>query len=122
MQTARNLDDYPIERAEKLNVVKIQRTCVHDGPGIRTTIFFQGCKLRCLWCQNPEALSLKPDLAPDSNYSIADIMEVVLRDKDYYFKTGGGVTMSGGDPLLQDPDSLIGLLKSLKNENIHLAV
>ncbi|MGP8152678.1 MAG: pyruvate formate lyase family protein [Smithella sp.] len=122
MQTARKFDDYPIDHAEKLNVLKIQRTCVHDGPGIRSTIFFQGCKLRCLWCQNPEALSLKHDITPESSYSISDIMEVVLRDKDYYFKTGGGVTLSGGDPLLQDPYSLILLLELLLKENIHVAV
>jgi pyruvate formate-lyase/glycerol dehydratase family glycyl radical enzyme len=122
MQTARNLDNYPIEHTEKLNVLKIQRTCVHDGPGIRTTIFFQGCSLRCLWCQNPEALSLKPASSSDSDYSPASIIEVVLRDKDYYFKTGGGVTLSGGDPLLQDPDSLIRILSSLKDEKIHIAV
>jgi len=122
MQTAMNLDEYPIEHTEKLNVLKIQRTCVHDGPGIRTTVFFQGCRLRCLWCQNPEALSLKAGPAPDGDYSIADIVEIVLRDKDYYFKTGGGVTLSGGDPLLQNPDSLISLLKLLKNENVHIAV
>ena len=86
MQTARILDDDPIECIEKLNVLKIQRTCVHDGPGIRTTIFFQGCRLRCLWCQNPEALSLKPAPTYEGDYSVPKIMEVVLRDKDYYFK------------------------------------
>jgi len=122
MQTARKIDDYPIESTEKLNVLKIQRTCVHDGPGIRTTIFFQGCRLRCLWCQNPEAQSLKSLTAPESDYSIASIVEVVLRDKDYYSVTGGGITLSGGDPLLQDPGSLTGLLKLLKDENIHIAV
>jgi pyruvate formate lyase activating enzyme len=122
MQTARKLDDYPIESTEKLNVLKIQRTCVHDGPGIRTTIFFQGCRLRCLWCQNPEALSLKSAPAPEGDYSVAKIIEVVLRDKDYYSKTGGGVTLSGGDPLLQDPASLASLLKLLKDEKIHIAV
>ncbi len=107
---------------DKLKVLKIQRTCVHDGPGIRTTIFFQGCGLRCLWCQNPEALSFHPDLAPDRDYSISDIIELVLRDKDYYYKTNGGVTLSGGDPLFQDTDSLMPLLESLTKENIHVAV
>ena len=122
MQTARNLDDYPVELTKNLNVLKIQRTCVHDGPGIRSTIFFKGCRLRCLWCQNPEALSFTPGTEPESNYSIFDIMDVVLRDKDYYLKTGGGVTLSGGDPLLQDPHSLILLLESLLKENVHIAV
>ncbi len=122
MQTAKNLDDRPVEHTEKLKVLKIQRTCVHDGPGIRTTIFFQGCTLRCVWCQNPEALSFNPTMAPDGTYSISDILEVVLRDNEYYFKTGGGVTLSGGEPLLQDPGSLISLLNLFKNNNIHVVV
>ncbi|MFW5771486.1 MAG: 4Fe-4S cluster-binding domain-containing protein, partial [Spirochaetota bacterium] len=91
----------------KLNVLQLQRTCVHDGPGIRTTIFFQGCGLRCLWCQNPEALTLRPDLAPHGHYTIEDIMDVVKRDREYYHSTSGGVTLSGGDPLLQDADGLV---------------
>ncbi|PKL41305.1 MAG: hypothetical protein CVV44_01335 [Spirochaetae bacterium HGW-Spirochaetae-1] len=106
--------------ADKLKVLKIQRTCVHDGPGLRTTIFFYGCGLRCLWCQNPEALAYPPDLPFDGNYPIADILDTVLRDKEYYFSTGGGVTLSGGDPLLQNPDSLISLLTLLKKEKIHI--
>jgi len=106
------------ESAQSLKPFQIQRTCVYDGPGIRTTIFFQGCNLRCLWCQNPEGLSFQGDMAPDCNYSIEDIMEVVSRDKEYYFSTNGGVTLSGGEPLLQGPDSLIRLLKLLKKENI----
>ena len=103
---------------DKLKVLKIQRTCVHDGPGIRTTIFFQGCGLSCLWCQNPEALSFHPDMTPERDYSISDIIELVSRDKDYYNKTNGGVTLSGGEPLLQAPESLIPLLESLRKEKI----
>ncbi|HEY9161509.1 MAG TPA: pyruvate formate lyase family protein [Desulfomonilia bacterium] len=106
----------------KLKVLKIQRTCVHDGPGIRTTIFFYGCGLRCLWCQNPETLSARAETATDADYSIPGIMETVLRDRDYYYKTGGGVTLSGGDPLLQTPESLIPLLEQLIKEKIHIAV
>jgi len=106
--------------AKKLKVLKIQRTCVHDGPGLRTTIFFYGCGLRCVWCQNPEALTYPTDLPHDGNYTIDDIVETVLRDKEYYFSTGGGVTLSGGDPLLQNPDSLMSLLTLLKKENIHI--
>ena len=106
---------------DRLRVLKIQRTCVHDGPGIRTVIFFQGCALRCLWCQNPEAQSVNPDMAPDSDCSIADIMEVISRDSEYYATTGGGVTLSGGDPLLQNAESLERLLKSLKERGIHVS-
>jgi len=106
----------------KLNVVKVQRTCVHDGPGLRTTIFFQGCGLRCLWCQNPEAISFTPAAEPENDYSVSDLVELVSRDKDYYFDSGGGVTLSGGEPLLQDPDALIPLLEALRELKIHIAV
>lgn len=132
METAQNhqllrlQDDSSYEpqslHTDGLNVLKIQRTCVHDGPGIRTTIFFRGCRLRCLWCQNPEALSFHPALMPYDNYSIPDIIELVSRDKDYYCQTNGGVTLSGGDPLLQDPDNLMSLLKPLRRDGIHVAV
>ncbi len=105
---------------KQLRVLNVQRTCVHDGPGIRTTIFFQGCGLRCAWCQNPESLTVNPELAGE--YSTEQLAEVVLRDREYYRETGGGVTLSGGDPLLQNPDSLIGLLKMLIAEQIHISV
>jgi formate C-acetyltransferase len=59
---------------------------------------------------------------PNSDYSIPDIIELISRDKDYYYKTNGGVTLSGGEPLLQYPDSLIPLLETLRKENIHVAV
>jgi len=106
---------------QSLKSYNIQRTCVHDGPGICTTIFFQGCNLRCLWCQNPEAQSFQGGIMPDCHYSLEDIMKVVLRDKDYYLSSKGGVTLSGGEPFLQDPDSLIDLLKLLKEEKIKVS-
>ena len=90
-------------------------------PGVRTTLFFQGCNLRCLWCQNPEGQSFQGGLVPECNYSNEEIMDIVLRDKEYYSATNGGVTLSGGEPLLQDPDNLIELLKLLKEENISIA-
>ncbi len=104
-----------------LKVFDIQRSCVDDGPGVRTTIFFQGCNLRCDWCQNPEGLSLQGGPS-DRDYSIDEIMDVVLRDKEYYFSTDSGVTLSGGEPLLQDADNLINLLETLEEENIKVAV
>jgi len=122
MQTVHRVDHSPVERAEPLRIVKIQRTCVHDGPGIRTTIFFQGCALRCLWCQNPEALSITSRVASDASYSLDDVMAIVLRDRDYYTRTGGGVTFSGGDPLWQNSDRLLQLCRWLKQEGIHIAV
>ena len=102
---------------EKLKVVKIQRSCVHDGPGLRSTIFFRGCALRCRWCQNPEALSMQPD-AGDLALSAREIAEEVLRDGRYYRGSGGGVTLSGGEPFLQDKESLLELLRLLKEESL----
>ena len=101
-----------------LNVFDVQRTCVHDGPGIRTTVFFRGCNLRCLWCQNPEGLSFKGN----TKYSADELLDLVSRDKAYYFSSDGGVTLSGGEPLLQDSDSLVSLLKRLKEKKIKVAV
>lgn len=103
----------------RLKIFKIQRTCVHDGPGIRTTIFFQGCGLKCKWCQNPEGLSAEN--VSDCNYSVNDIVDIVSRDKAYYFSTGGGVTLSGGEPLLQNSKALVELLKKLKKMDIKIA-
>ncbi len=103
-----------------LKVFKIQRTCVHDGPGIRTTIFFQGCGLRCRWCQNPEGLTANG--VADCNYTIDEIVEIVSRDKNYYFSSSGGVTLSGGEPLLQNNDYMVELLSKLKEQGIHIAV
>lgn len=105
---------------KELKIVRIQRTCVHDGPGIRTTIFFKGCGLHCLWCQNPESISVCRE--SEKPYSIEEVLEIVSRDKKYYFSSKGGVTLSGGEPLLQNADSLAALLRPLKEQGIHIAV
>ncbi|HEY3446370.1 MAG TPA: pyruvate formate lyase family protein [Myxococcales bacterium] len=110
------------ESASGLDVLKIQRTCVHDGPGVRTTIFFRGCNLRCLWCQNPEALQADPGTPAEKGPSLEEILEVVGRDREYYRSTGGGVTLSGGDPLVQGEESLVRLLTALKDRGLHVAV
>lgn len=107
---------------QQLKVFKIQRTSMYDGPGIRTTIFFQGCNLRCTWCQNPEGQPLEGIDDSTRDLSIDEIMHVITRDKPYYHATGGGVTLSGGEPLLQDPDALVLLLERLRKERITVAV
>ena len=80
-----------------LNLFKIQRSCVHDGPGIRTTLFFRGCGLRCVWCQNPESFAV----TGGDEVAISEVVSTVLRDRPFFQKTGGGVTLSGGDPLIR---------------------
>ena len=83
-----------------------------DGPGIRTVVFMSGCKLRCKYCQNPETWCMcKP------NYSVEDLVNKIIRNKPY-FKNGGGVTFSGGEPLLQI-DFVTEIFKMAKEKNIH---
>jgi formate C-acetyltransferase len=121
MQAIQNLNYSSKIAPPTLNIFKIQRTCVYDGPGIRTTIFFRGCNLKCQWCQNPEGQSFQSDLTSDCHYSNDEILEIILRDKEYYQSTDGGVTLSGGEPLLQNPESLIPLLARLKQEKIPIS-
>jgi len=106
----------------KLKVSKIQRTCVHDGPGIRTVIFFSGCNLRCLWCQNPELIPFQLDTSQTTKHTIHDIMDIIQKDKTYFQASNGGVTLSGGEPLLQHTESMVYLLKRLKEEDIHITM
>lgn len=155
------------------SVMEIERFAIHDGPGIRTLVFLQGCPLHCLWCANPESQKIGEHLMYFKNkcvgcgtcasvcdssailfennspifhrdnctncrqceksclqnairfsgktMSAEEIMQVVLRDKDYYDNSGGGVTFSGGDPFVQFA-VFIELLKSCKAHGIHAAV
>jgi pyruvate formate lyase activating enzyme len=124
MEKTRTAPSVPIDANTRegtpLRVLKIQRTCVHDGPGLRTTVFFKGCPLACLWCQNPEAIAIDTNDV-ESAVAVERVLEEVLRDKAYYSSTGGGITISGGEPLLQDADSLYAFLKALKQESIHVS-
>lgn len=151
----------------------IKRLEIHDGPGVRTTLFLKGCPLRCLWCHNPEGLCAPPVLAhyahkcvncgacvfacPNGAHLIengvhrfvkekctacgkcesacpekanklfgervtpSEILPELLIDKPFYQKTGGGVTLSGGEPLLQT-DFVCELVRLLKNEGVHTAI
>jgi pyruvate formate lyase activating enzyme len=154
-------------------IFNIQRFSVHDGPGIRSTVFFKGCSLHCFWCHNPEGLKLKPEVqfdvrkcifcgdciaickntahinkdnqhiyqrekcvicgeCIDSCFSgaleiigktvkVDEIMKDILQDRSYYQSSGGGVTLSGGEPVIQKEFALE-ILKRCKNENINTAL
>jgi pyruvate formate lyase activating enzyme len=80
----------------RCRVFDVQRFSIHDGPGIRTTVFLEGCPLRCAWCQNPEAFSHGAAAALTPEAVIAE----VLKDRDFYAVSEGGLTVSGGEPLL----------------------
>lgn len=88
-----------------------------DGPGIRTVVFFQGCKLRCAYCHNPDTWSLEDGI----EMTPTDLLKKIIRFKPYFAKSGGGVTFSGGDPLVQ-PDFLLECLKLCKENNIHTTI
>lgn len=157
----------------KGTIFNIQRFSVHDGPGIRTTVFLKGCSLRCFWCQNPEGIRLKSEImffpercigcgrcltaCPQRAHVIQDgthvylrqkcvvcgkctevcyagalmftgklitvdeVMEEVLRDRIFYEISGGGVTLSGGDPLIQH-DFSRAILEGCKAKGLHTAI
>lgn len=88
-----------------------------DGPGIRYIIFMQGCHLQCKYCQNRDTWNVNEGTL----YSVSDLMKKILKYKNYFIASGGGVTISGGEPLLQSK-FLIQLFKELKKENITIAV
>ena len=154
-------------------IFEIKRFAVHDGDGIRTTVFLKGCPLRCRWCHNPEGLISKPQLAyyqhkcigcqectavcPTGAHSfekgvhtfnrekcigcgqctkacfsdaltlygkettVEELLPVLLEDREFFENSGGGVTLSGGECLVQ-ADFCRELLRSLKKEGIHTAV
>lgn len=88
-----------------------KKFAIHDGPGIRTTLFLKGCPLRCWWCHNPESMKkisvFNEDNCQNSTsnlvkkYNAKDILEIIKKDIVFYDESGGGVTFSGGEPLIQ---------------------
>ena len=157
----------------KAIIFDIQRFSIHDGPGIRTTVFLKGCSLKCFWCHNPEGINPKKEIlfyeskcifcgeciikcshsahTIEGNkhiynrnlcvlceecvsycysnaleiagkiLSVDEVFEEILKDKNYYISSGGGITLSGGEPLLHSEFSYF-LLKKCKENNINTAV
>lgn len=161
-----------MKSADTATIFDIQRFSLHDGPGIRTTIFFKGCPLACAWCQNPESHSGKPELlffretctecftcrtvcpedaileaAPlrfdpqtckvcgacttvcptrslrlaGKQWNATELTDEALKDIDFFHDSGGGITLSGGEPLLQT-DFLLNWLPQVKKNNIHVTL
>ena len=131
-------------------IFEIKRFAVHDGDGIRTTVFLKGCPLRCVWCHNPEGLSREPQIARYAHKCIEcgacrkegftpedclgeatvlygkdmwveELIPILLEDRDFYEASGGGVTLSGGECLLH-AEFCASLLRQLKSLGIHTAV
>lgn len=114
-------------------ITNIQPFSLDDGPGIRTTLFLAGCNMRCQWCHNPENLKKimirneqddngsKFEIQNSMDIPSEEILEIVLKDKKYYNKSGGGITVSGGEPLCQ-VDELGHFLKISKAQGINTTV
>lgn len=110
-----------------LNISNIQHFSVGDGVGIRTTVFFKGCNLRCPWCHNPENLTASPvELCYKATgkketcgriVTVEEILPELLEDRDFYETSDGGVTLSGGEVMLQ-ADGAAELVRALASEGI----
>jgi len=99
------------------HISSIETMGLVDGPGIRTVVFFQGCSLRCLFCHNPDTQSFQGGEMISSD----ELVSRIVRFKKYFEKSGGGITVSGGEPLMQ-PDFLIDILKKCKEHGIHTCI
>jgi len=121
----------------KALIFDIKRYAVHDGPGIRTTVFFKACPLNCWWCHNPESQDIKlqevlntvifDGVAVNESEKIGKLMTInqvmdeIRKDILFFDDSGGGVTFSGGEPLMQH-NFLLEILKQCKEEEIHTCV
>jgi len=127
-----------MQTAENKGIIfSFKRYSVHDGPGIRQTVFFKGCPLSCWWCHNPESQDVKSESTVRKNIldgltfeqeetigkimSVQEVMNEIEKDSIFYDESGGGVTFSGGEPLMQHK-FLIELLDACKDAGIHSAV
>ena len=129
--------------SDKAVVADIERASIHDVPGIRTTVFFKGCPLRCVWCHNPECMKKEPQemfypekcigcgMCKDGCFSGArvicgremtaeEIFAQIIEDRTYYFGDGG-VTFSGGEPLMY-AEVIKELIRKCRGEQIHTAI
>ena len=113
----------------KGRIFDIQRYSIHDGDGIRTIVFLKGCILRCRWCCNPESQEFgiqtmlvqgEPRLIGE-DVTVEKVMETVEKDRVYYYRSGGGITLSGGESLCQ-PEFAKALLQAAKERGINTAL
>lgn len=116
-------------------IFDIEKFAIHDGPGIRTTVFFHGCPLECWWCHNPECWQpVQKSGSHDTELRFARkenragqlvgsdvVLDEIKRDRIFYEESGGGVTFSGGEPMMQ-MEFLLELLKVCKRNGIHTAL
>jgi pyruvate formate lyase activating enzyme len=118
-------------------IFSVKRYSIHDGPGIRVTFFFKGCPLACRWCHNPEGLSPEPEEIVQVNkvgardfsrkvkagklWTVSEMMAVIEKERVFIERSGGGVTFSGGEPLMQS-EFLLSALKACRAGGFNTAV
>jgi len=118
-------------------IFSVKRYSIHDGPGIRVTFFMKGCSLSCSWCHNPEGISPFSETVVQTNkvgereftnseevgkyYSVENILEILEKERVFIYQSKGGVTFSGGEPMLQS-EFLFDALKACKANGYHTAV
>ncbi len=121
-----SLDNY---LEQKGRIFDIQKYSIHDGPGIRTIVFLKGCVLRCRWCCNPESQEYKIENMTVNgkvkvigrDVTVGEILPELMKDQRYYARSGGGITLSGGESLCQ-PDFAEALLYACKVNGLHTAI
>jgi pyruvate formate lyase activating enzyme len=118
-------------------IFSVKRYSIHDGPGIRVTFFMKGCPLSCKWCHNPEGISPCPESVlrisrigdrefsrlemAGKFYTIENILEILEKERVFINQSKGGITFSGGEPMLQ-PDFLLDALKACVSSGYHTAI
>ncbi len=110
-------------------IFDIQRFSIHDGPGIRTIVFLKGCYLRCQWCCNPESQEYKVQQLTQNgktktvgqDITVSEVMDIVAKDAVYYRRSGGGLTLSGGECLAQ-PEFTEALLRAAHDRGFNTAI
>lgn len=103
-------------------VFNLQKFSIHDGAGIRTDVFFQGCNLRCGWCSNPESQPMEPLPGEKATaYTVEALVAELVKDKPFYDESGGGVTLTGGEALLH-PEFVLALTRALHEAGVHVAI
>lgn len=113
----------------KGRIFDIQKYSIHDGPGIRTIVFLKGCSLRCRWCCNPEGQEYKihpmifngAEKTVGEDVTVDEVLEIIAQDDFYYRRSGGGVTLSGGECLNQ-PDFAPHLLHACHDMGYNTAI
>lgn len=110
----------------KALIFDIKRGASEDGPGLRTTVFFKGCPLACQWCHNPEGMDRCPGLDSECKpvgewIALDELLYRLHQDRPFYRSSGGGITLSGGEPTMQMEFAGV-LLKALKADGIHTAI